>query len=357
MASTARKPYRKAPPQHREQRHAAPVVPPAPASHLSQVTTPSPPHPSPQPPHRWPPHPVWDSDLDASSLSSLDQRPAPANQGAARGERRRGQRLHSAAAPPPRGILKQPTPMGTEHLYDTVRKSKSVELLGGGVGRSHPSYAPPTSSSLSWRRSSDPPTSCLEERRRFSHFLDEITRRVLSPARLNLLGRAPPPPRGSPAPLRRHQRHVTAGRRLWMGEGLGAAPSLERTRRWDRWVAAVRRPGSLHGDCVLQGAELLGGGVTQGAGSLQQEGVRWAGRGGVAIKEPPRSYHRAAAAHQSPQGPRKVGSAPLAPPTLVTPTLTLSLLASPALAPPTAFLQFVVLNQWLLIGSLIALCL
>ncbi|XP_075902156.1 tight junction-associated protein 1 isoform X2 [Nelusetta ayraudi] len=34
MASTARKPYRKAPPQHREQRHATPVAPPAPASHL-----------------------------------------------------------------------------------------------------------------------------------------------------------------------------------------------------------------------------------------------------------------------------------------------------------------------------------
>lgn len=35
MASTARKPYRKAPPQHREQRHATPVVPPASALNLN----------------------------------------------------------------------------------------------------------------------------------------------------------------------------------------------------------------------------------------------------------------------------------------------------------------------------------
>lgn len=314
MASTARKPYRKAPPQHREQRHATPVVPPASALHLnlSQVTTPLPPHPPPQPLRQ--PHPVWDSDMDASSLSSLDQAPTLTSQGTACGERRRGQRLQTAGAPPPRGILKQPTPMGVEHPYDAVRKSKSVELLGGGVGRSHPRYAPPTSSSLSWHRSSDLPTSCLEERQRFSHFLDEITRRVLSPSRLSLLGRAAPQPRRSPALLRR--RHVAASRRPWVGEGLGAAPSLERTRRWDRWVAAVRRPGSLHNNCRQQGVGFLDGDFTEGAGSMQQEVLLWAGKEGGTAQEPARSNHRAAAAHQSPQVPRKVGSPPLAPPSL-----------------------------------------
>lgn len=343
MASTARKPYRKAPPQHREQRHATPVVPPAPASHLnlSQVITPSPAPPPPQPLRH--PHPVWDSDLDASSLSSLDQRPTLTNQGIARAERRRGQRRQTAAAIPPRGILKQPTSMGVEHPYDTVRKSKSVELLGGGGGRSHPRYAPPISSSLSWHRSSDPPTSCLEERRRFSHFLDEITRRVLSPARLSLLGRVAPPARGSPAPLRR--RHMAAGRRPWVGKGLEAAPSLERTRRWDRWVAAVRRPGSLHGDWRPQGAQLLDGDDTEGAGCVQQEVVIWAGREGGKGQEPPRSNHRAAAAHQSPQGPRKVGSPLLAFSPVAPPALPLSLLAPPIVAPPTVPSQFVVFHR------------
>ncbi|KAI3362871.1 hypothetical protein L3Q82_001916 [Scortum barcoo] len=64
------------------------------------------------------------------------------------------------------------------------------------------------------RRSSDPPfpyrtdwnwkMQVLEEKVRFSNFLDEITCRVLSPARLTLLGRSPSPSReqGSPAPLR-----------------------------------------------------------------------------------------------------------------------------------------------------------
>lgn len=341
MASTARKPYRKAPPQHREQRHATAVVPPAPASHLNlnQVITPSPP-PPPLPQPKRHPHQVWDSDLDASSLSSLDQRPTLTNQATARGEQRRGQRMQTAAAPPPRGILKQPTPMGAELPYDTVRKSKSVELLGGGGGRRLPSYAPPTSSSLSWRRSSDPPTSCLEERRRFSHFLDEITRRVLSPARLSLLGRPAPPPRGSPAPLRRHRRHMAAGRSSCVGEGLETAPPSERTRRWDRWVAAVRRPNSLHGDWRPERAELLDDDVTEGAGVMQQEVVLWAGREGGTGKEPPRSNHRAAAAHRSPHSPRKVGSPPLAPPTLAPslvapPTLPLSFLAPPTVAPPT----------------------
>lgn len=307
MASTARKPYRKAPPQHREQRHATPVVPPASHLNLSQVTN----TPAPRPPlqSRRPPHPLWDSDPDASSSSSLDQKTTltPANQGTARGEPRQGLRLQSSATPLPRGILKQPTPRGAPHPYDAVRKSKSVELLGGGGGRSHPRHAPPTSSSLSC--SSDLPTSCLEERQRFSHFLDEITRRVLSPARRSLLGRTAPPLRGRPTPLR--PRHVAAGRKPWVGEDLGVAPSSERTRRWDRWVAAVRRPGSLHSDWRPQGAELLYGDVTESAASMQQQVLLWAGRRGGRGQEPPRANQRAAAAaHKSSQGPHKVGSLP-----------------------------------------------
>lgn len=340
MASAARKPYRKAPPQHREQRHATPVLPPEPASHLnlSQVTI----TPAPRPPlqSRRPPLPVWDSDPDASSLSSLDQNPnlTPSNQDTASGGPRRGLRLQSSAAPLPRGILKQPTPRGAGHPYDAVRKSKSVELLRGGGGRSHPSNAPPTSSSLSC--TSDPPTSCLEERRRFSNFLDEITRRVLSPARLSLLGQTTPPLKGKPAPLR--PRHVAAGRKPWVWEELGAAPSSERTRRWDRWVAAVRRPGSLHSDWRPQGAELLFGYVTEGAESMQQQVPLWAGRRGGRGKEPSTANHRAAAAvHESPQGPRKVGGPSHSGALLVAPhSPPLSPMAPPTVIPPTVSLQF-----------------
>lgn len=332
MASAARKPYRKAPPQHRETRHALPIAAPAPASHLdvNQVNTlPL----APPPPQHQLPHLAWDSDPDASSLSSLDacipppppfssQKPrsrtlspqgvAPASSGAVRGERRRGQRrLQMAATPavPPRGILKQPAPVGAEHQYDTVRKTKSVELLGGQQGR----------------RSSDPPTSCLEERRRFSHFLDEITHRVLSPARLSLLGRTVPlgQPR-SPAPSRRRGH---TGRK-----SAGAGLPSERTRRWDSWVAAVRRPGSLHRDWRPEGAGLVEGDVTEGASSAQ-EGL-WAGRGGAKVKagagtEPLGANYRPAAAQQSPKGLLKVGSPLLAPPVLHPCTL-----APPTLTPP-----------------------
>ncbi|KAF5897385.1 tight junction-associated protein 1, partial [Clarias magur] len=107
-------------------------------------------------------------------------------------------------APPTKGILKQ-----TDYLRvcakDTLRKSKSAEMLrcshshnkkpecvfldlerkGGAsppVADASPSSASPCPVLPEWKE------KLLEEKLKFSQFLDEITYRILSPASLNLLG-------------------------------------------------------------------------------------------------------------------------------------------------------------------------
>ncbi|TDH01692.1 hypothetical protein EPR50_G00183050 [Perca flavescens] len=84
-------------------------------------------------------------------------------------------------------------------------------------------------------------TPLQQQKRSFSHFLDEITCRVLSPAHLSLLGRTGASETGSPAPQRQRSRRRG-------GSPAHGTPTPEweesgnRTRRWDGWVAAVRRP-------------------------------------------------------------------------------------------------------------------
>ncbi|CAG05117.1 unnamed protein product [Tetraodon nigroviridis] len=166
-AAPARKPYRKAPPQHRETRHAPPVALPAPA---------------------------------------------------------------------PQHDPSQPGCLGVKHTYDVIRKSQSEELLGDGRGED--AYLPARSP-----LSSDPPSPCgtgsgrkahvLKEKVRFSNFLDEITCRVMSPVHLSMLGKLPSVrARGRPA--------GPAGR-----ERRSEETPAQRSRRWDRWVSAVQRPGVL----------------------------------------------------------------------------------------------------------------
>ncbi|XP_051251610.1 tight junction-associated protein 1 isoform X1 [Dicentrarchus labrax] len=87
----------------------------------------------------------------------------------------------------------------------------------------------------------------LEEKVRFSNFLDEITSRVMSPAHLTLLGRTSSTEQGSPAP-RRHRRSTP--RKQQRAEG---APAV-RTRRWDDWVSSVQRPGSWYQPLQEDGA-------------------------------------------------------------------------------------------------------
>ncbi|XP_032409383.1 uncharacterized protein LOC116713349 [Xiphophorus hellerii] len=272
-AGPARKPYRKAPPQHRETRHGLTPASPPPAQRpdLSQVT------PSPQRREQAPP--PSDSEPDVSSLSSLElyvPPPPPFRSSAHRPERHaasqsrgghigsapsrrrspvrhrpsRTQRTAPARGATPKSILKQPAAVGAEPTYDTLRKSKSVELLGDGRrGAEHrgppslQSLAPSSSTRTAWNWR----MQVLEEKVRFSSFLDEITCRVLSPARLAQLGRPPADLRGS---AHQHGRRPDTGRR-----------SADRTRRWDGWVASIRRP-----DGWNQPLERAGrGDITQGA--------------------------------------------------------------------------------------------
>ncbi|XP_054655350.1 tight junction-associated protein 1 isoform X2 [Dunckerocampus dactyliophorus] len=218
-----------------------------------------------------------DSELDISSLSSLEfcippprrfsfhSHHAPISNRLTSGSTR--ERLHaqqsarkrcadqqntSRAAVPPKSILKKHNPLGVQHAYDVIRKSKSVELLDGSTGQE--TCCLPTCSlgrgpssnvrrSSSVRRSCSPPSprsskhlKCkmqfLEEKVRFSSFLDEITCRVLSPAHLTMLGKEASGVCGSPMP--RHQgdpqKKQPAG-----------AKSVDRRQRWDGWVAALQQ--------------------------------------------------------------------------------------------------------------------
>ncbi|XP_047191111.1 tight junction-associated protein 1 isoform X1 [Scophthalmus maximus] len=161
---------------------------------------------------------------------------------------------------PPKGILKTPTSLGMEYACNFIRKSKSVELLDdeqGGAGR----HTPTRSLDRAERRSSAPPSpsptttnwnwkmQVLEEKVRFSNFLDEITCRVLSPAHLTLLGRSPCGEPGSPAPHRRHH----GGRPALRKQRTESRPT-DRTRRWDDWVAALQRPSSWYQPLQEEGA-------------------------------------------------------------------------------------------------------
>lgn len=322
-AAPARKPYRKAPPQHRESRHTLPVAPPAPQHDINQVNQHSlntPPlvlqrltHLSAVPAVR--PHSVGlqhdtaasplllsDSELDISSLSSLEvcipppplfrsqsrwpprirttavgittcprspvpvRKPSPSHR--PHGDRHQTPWTPSASVP--RSILKQPAASREEHAFNVIRKSRSVELLDG-KGRGAFGRQPPTRSldrsehrGLALRRSSDPPSpsennwkmQVLEEKVRFSNFLDEITCQVMSPAHLTLLGRTPPS-REHESPTSHHCR--TNRRQRQMG-----VTSAERTRLWDNRVAAMQRPGSLHQPLREHGAGHLKSDITEG---------------------------------------------------------------------------------------------
>lgn len=287
-AAPARKPYRKAPPQHRETRHALPVALPTPPHDPSQVNQHSlntPPaalprrsiavrqpyglqrgRPSPSPPPR------SDSEPDVSSVSSLEVCAPPPGRFSSQSQRTRPARTvrsqsptavrkpspahrgtqwshtPAASATAPRSILKQPGSLGLRHTYDIIRKSQSVELLGDG-GRKDACVTQPPVRSLrrcrASRRSSDPSSPCggrsgqkthvLKEKVRFSNFLDEITCRVMSPAHLRELGKLP----SVKAQGRAAVRHCRSERRP-------EETSAQRSRRWDDWVSSVTQPNVPH---------------------------------------------------------------------------------------------------------------
>lgn len=302
-AAPARKPYRKAPPQHRETRHALPVPLPTPApqhdpSQVNQHSVNTPPTTllrrsvsakRPQSyglPRGGPtsPLPRSDSELEVSSLSSLEvcappsgrftsqsqgthrsrtmssqspaggKKPSPGHR--LREDRHRAARVPhtiAASATAPRSILKQPGSLESKHTYDIIRKSQSVELLGDGRGGESNAPQPPIGSLRPSercgvaRRSSDPSSPCgarynqrmhvLKEKVRFSNFLDEITCRVMSPAHLSQLGKTPSVKGQGNAAVQHRRSHS----REWRSEETPA----ERSHRWDDWVSSVQRPDTL----------------------------------------------------------------------------------------------------------------
>ncbi|XP_020565496.1 tight junction-associated protein 1 [Oryzias latipes] len=291
-ATPARKPYRKAPPQHRETRHApSSTPPPPPQPDVGQVNKCTSAH-HPKTPvlkvcpptgflraTQASPPSLSDSELEVSSLSSLDfQIPPPplfsgplppANRtrttpiqvsehlhrpAAQRDDkssdskrsrsltRQHRREAHSRNAPTvhcaaPKSILKQPAGLGVASSYNNIRKTKSVELLDGADPRSLAKAGP---LQLASPNSSAPPSPCrtnwnwrmqvLEDKVRFSHFLDEITHRVLSPARLSLLGKSAAR-RSTPPSLDR----LGLAMKSQQGE------SAHRSHRWDHWVASLQR--------------------------------------------------------------------------------------------------------------------
>lgn len=351
-AAPARKPYRKAPPQHREVRHAPPVFrdDPPPQPEPCQVTRLPNRAPAPPPrPARRPRSPElfsssWslasESELDVSSLSSLDLTvlppprifshgplAAPRPPGPARFASRSPDPLSPSPGPdralvfsdraeilaprepsaaflapsPPKGILKQPPlPGGTPQPADSLRKSKSAEVLGqnpayepnpryasleGDQARSPPSPAgppspaPPLPGSGSGSAQAVRQLQVLEEKVRFSQFLDEITSRVLSPANIQLLGgrgpvdrrgkAAPPPPRQRPDPRARPDGRTRASedRPEEPRPKPGEQPRKERERGGSRpqtWHVPLQRdssdgdpepePGQRRGDAWREGA-------------------------------------------------------------------------------------------------------
>lgn len=133
--------------------------------------------------------------------------------------------VYPTQAFPTKGILKQ-TQYLRVHAKDSLRKSKSAEMLG--MNYSH--KRKPKSMSLDQEKSPGvSPPGCdastssaspslvlpewkiqlLEEKLRFSQFLDEITYRVLSPASLNLLAyKKQEPSKGIQAQLSSDQQPV-----------------------------------------------------------------------------------------------------------------------------------------------------
>lgn len=152
---------------------------------------------------------------------------------------------------PPKGILKQSHQLGV-HASDSLRKSKSAEMLDRtrSCGRSRKSMSldrePGVETSPVGRSASTSSTSpssvppdwkihLLEEKIKFSKFLDEITYRVLSPASLKMLGSKLPPASSKGNQSKQQNNPQQSGLRDHQDR------KQERARPWDRWAAQYNR--------------------------------------------------------------------------------------------------------------------
>ncbi|KAJ8014271.1 hypothetical protein DPEC_G00038530 [Dallia pectoralis] len=362
-AAPARKPYRKAPPQHRETRHGLPAfredlsgsMPPAPPAKPTGPNAPDscqvirmPNHTpgfqqarSADPLQKWPVSregrdvfsPAWsllsDSELDVSSLSSLDLTVLPTPRIFSRGgvavgvtanqttkdlqgmrhflshseglialsgdeaftseDSQRGDHLVSPAqsnrslafkdkaeimvprggkhqdtsvqrlALPPKGILKQPDHLEVQNS-EKLRKSKSVEVLGQtrgrgrgrkpqsksldretertGMGQSSSNRPVSSSSASPGAVLSEKKITFLENKLKFSNFLDDVTTRVICPSRMQMLcGKLTEDPR--PSSVTPSHRMEKTDRQT--SDTKGARMKAKKTGAWDEWSQALTR--------------------------------------------------------------------------------------------------------------------
>ncbi|XP_056465882.1 tight junction-associated protein 1 [Gadus chalcogrammus] len=240
-AAPSRKPYRRAPPQHRETR-----PPPQLYSGEMPPATPPPPPPPPSSSQPDPSQGGGGGERAGSASPTLSFREEV--EILSPGDARRGGGPRGGG--PPKSILKRPGARG--------RKSRSAEVLDQtrAPGRGRAPAARSKSRSLERpdlrreRRASlpGPPASsssggvvpgdwnwrlgALEEKVKFSGFLDDITCSVLSPAHLELLGRK------QPSPERRGRGWSQGPRRSGAGGGR-RGPAGQRP--WDGWVSPLHR--------------------------------------------------------------------------------------------------------------------
>ncbi|KAA0717656.1 hypothetical protein E1301_Tti014567 [Triplophysa tibetana] len=152
-------------------------------------------------------------------------------------------------AHPPKGILKQSHQLGVQ-ASDSLRKSKSAETLDRmrthghsrksvslerGVGLSPIGRAGSTSSTSPSSVPPDWKIPLLEEKIKFSHFLDEITHRVLSPASLKMLGSKLPPASSKGNQTKQQNNPQHSGLRDHQDR------NPERGRPWEKWAAQPNR--------------------------------------------------------------------------------------------------------------------
>lgn len=150
---------------------------------------------------------------------------------------------------PPKGILKQSHQLGVQ-ASDSLRKSKSAETLDRmrshgrsrksvsldrGVGSSPIGRAGSTSSISPTSVPPDWKIPLLEEKIKFSHFLDEITHRVLCPASLKMLGSKLPPASSKGNQTKQQNTSQHSGLRDHQDR------NPERDRPWDKWAAQHNR--------------------------------------------------------------------------------------------------------------------
>lgn len=76
----------------------------------------------------------------------------------------------------------------------------------------------------------------LQDKVRFSHFLDDVTCRVLSPAHLQLLGR-------KNSKVRENRNKNVSKTHCCSNEPNNEPNNEERRQRWDEWVSSLRQRG------------------------------------------------------------------------------------------------------------------